>query len=98
LPPTSLSNLSICELNLICASGLSAGNEPDFKPCLATIDSWARHVQSETERHQYRYKRNPAEFENSPGFFRMLMLAVVLTEDYGIHYDPQRTPGPAATG
>jgi hypothetical protein len=94
LPPASLSNLSICELNLLCASGLSAGNEPCIKQCLATIDSWAQHVRSETERHLYRYERNPVEFENSPGYFRMLMLAVVMAEDYGVHYDPARMRGP----
>jgi hypothetical protein len=93
LPPATLSNLSICELNLLCATGLSAGNEPDIKQCLSTIDSWAQHVRSETERHLYRYERNPAEFENSAGYFRMLLLAVVLAEDYGVHYDPQRMGG-----
>jgi hypothetical protein len=94
LPPTTLSNLSTCELNLLCATGLSTGKEPDIKESLATIDSWAQHVRSETERHLYRYERNPAEFDNSPGYFRMLMLAVVLAEDYGVHYDPQRIGGP----
>jgi hypothetical protein len=96
LPPAALSNLSICELNLLCAGGLSPGNEPDIKQCLATIDSWAQHVRSETERHLYRYERNPAEFENSPGYFRMLMFAVVMAEDYGVHYDPERMGGPEA--
>ena len=94
LSPATVSNLSISELNLPCATGLSADNEPDTKQCLATIDTWAQHVRSETERHLYRYERNPAEFENSPGYFRMLMLAVVLAEDYGVHYDTQRTAGP----
>jgi hypothetical protein len=96
LPPAALSNLSICELNLLCATGLSADNEPDIKQCLATIDSWAQHVRSETDRHLYRYERNPAEFDNSPGYFRMLMLAVVLADDYGVHYDPERRGGPEA--
>jgi hypothetical protein len=94
LPTTALSNLSICELNLLCANGLSSSNEPNIKECLTTIDSWAKHVHSETQRHLYRYQRNPAEFENSPGYFRMLMLAVVLAEDYGVHYDQQRIGGP----
>ena len=94
LPPAALSNLSICELNLLCATRLSAGNELDIKQCLVTIDSWAQHVRSETERHLYRYQQNPAEFENSPGYFRMLMLAVVLAEDYGVHYDPERMRTP----
>jgi len=94
LPPAALSNLSICELNVLCAGGLSAGKVTDIKQCLATIDSWAQHVRSETQRHLYRYERNPAEFDNSPGYFRMLMLAVVLAEDYGVHYDPERMGGP----
>jgi hypothetical protein len=94
LPPAGLSNFSICELNLLCANGLSGCNETDIKQCLATVDSWAQHVRSETERHLYRYERSPADFENSPGYFRMLMLAVVLAEDYGVHYDPQRMGGP----
>jgi len=97
LSPARLSKLPISELNLLCASGLSTANEPDIKQCSATLDAWAQHVRSETEHHRYRYERNPAEFENSPGYFRMLMLAVVLTEDYGVHYDLARTAGPEST-
>jgi hypothetical protein len=97
LSPARLSKLPISELNLLCASGLSTANEPDIKQCLTMLDAWAQHVRSETERHRYRYERNPAEFENSPGYFRMLMLAVVLTEDYGVHYDLARTAGPEST-
>jgi hypothetical protein len=55
---------------------------------LAMLDQMAARVRSETERHYYRFQRNPAEFENSEGFFKMLMLAVVLTEDFGVHYVP----------
>jgi hypothetical protein len=47
--------------------------------------------------HRYRFERNPAEFENSYGYFRMLMLCVVLAEDYGVHYAAQRRAGPEAT-
>jgi hypothetical protein len=97
LSPARLSKLPISELNLLCASGLSVTNEPDIKQCLITIEAWAQHVRSETGRHRYRYQRNPAQFENSPGYFRMLMLAVVLTEDYGVHYDTQRMAGPEST-
>jgi hypothetical protein len=95
LSPARLSQAPIAELNLLCASGLCVSNEPSIKQCMTTIHVWAQHIQSETERHRYRFERNPAEFENSPGFFRMLMLAVVLEEDYGVHYDPQRMAGPA---
>jgi hypothetical protein len=89
--------MSVIELNLLCAQGLCPTNEPDLRACQATLEDWAARVRSETDRQQYRFSRNPAEFENSPGFFRMLMLCVVLAEDYGIHYDEQRRAGPATT-
>ena len=97
LSPACLSKVPTAELNLICGSGLCPTNEADVRQCLGTIEVWAQRVQSETERHQYRFERNPAEFENSPGFFRMLMLAVVLAEDYGVHNDTARKAGPADT-
>ncbi|HEY5915664.1 MAG TPA: transglutaminase family protein [Verrucomicrobiae bacterium] len=95
--PSSVAGIPFERLNLLCAIGLCATNRPDLNECAATLRSWAKQVQSETQRHQYRYDRNPTEFENSPGFYRMLMLSVVLAEDYGVHYDPQRRAGPAAS-
>lgn len=95
--PDRLCRFTIAEMNLLCASNLCATNGPDIKQSLALIDAWGQHVKSETDRHGYRYARNPAEFESSPGFFRMLMMAVVLSEDYGVRYDPQRMAGPAST-
>jgi len=97
LSPARLARVSLADLNLLCARGLCATNEPDLEACAATLDTWAVRVCSETERHRYRFERNPAEFENSAGFFRMLMLCVVLAEDYGVHYDAERRAGPAAT-
>jgi hypothetical protein len=97
LSPARLSKLPIYELNLLCATGLSAGGEPDIKHCKTIIDSWVQHVRSETEHHRYRYERNPAEFENSEGFFKMLMVAVVLAEDCRVHYDGLRKAGPESS-
>jgi hypothetical protein len=95
--PNRLAETSLVELNLLCAKGLCVINEPDMRACAITLEDLATRVRSETERHQYRFDRNPTEFESSAGFFRMLMLSVVLAEDYGIHYDTQRRAGPAAT-
>jgi hypothetical protein len=67
-----------------------------LKASLAQLDRMAARVRSETERHLYRFQRNPAEFENSEGFFRMLMLAVVLYEDFGVRYNPARMSTPGA--
>jgi hypothetical protein len=97
LAPAHLADVPLLELNLFCASGLCPTNEPDLQACAGTLEAWADRVRSETQRHLHRFEHNPAEFENSPGFFRMLMLCVVLAEDYGIHYDAQRRAGPADT-
>jgi len=83
-------------MNLLCTERLSGATDLDLKKYLTQIDAWADRVRQETERHQYRFKRDPAEFEHSEGFFRMLMLAVVLAKDYGVHYDPRRRGDPAA--
>jgi hypothetical protein len=94
---TSLAQVPVADLNLLCSRGLCPTNEPDLEACAATLATWAARVRSETERHRYRFERNPAEFENSAGFFRMLMLCIVLVEDYGVRYDAERRAGAAAT-
>lgn len=78
----------IAAANLRCATGLTAGSSLDIHRSVATLDAWAQQVKRETERHLYRFHRNPAEFENSEGYFRMLMMAVVLHEDFGVRYNP----------
>ena len=87
-------DVSVLRANLLCAEQLSARNPEDVVASEALVKSWAQHVKAETARHLYRYQQHPAEYENSPGFFRMLMLAVVLAEDYHIHYDPSRVGSP----
>lgn len=96
LPPEPLGQVSIARMNLLCTEGLTVTNEPDVEGCMATLGKWAERVRSETERHFYRFKQNPAEFENSEGFFRMLMLVVVLAEDFGVRYDPQKRVDPTS--
>jgi hypothetical protein len=89
LPATRLPRVGIARMNLLCAQGLprAEGLDPS---CLLKLDEMAARVRSETERHFYRFQRNPADFEHSDGFFRMLMLAVVLAEDFGVQYAPAR--------
>jgi hypothetical protein len=94
--PEQLAELGIARANLLCAHGLSS-DEIDTPSHLAALRVWAERIRSETERHRYRFERNPAEFENSKGFFQMLMMAVVLGEDFQVRYDPQRTASPERT-
>ena len=50
----------------------------------------------ETDRHLYRFRQNPGEYNNSEAYFRMLMMATVLQQDFGMHYNPARIATPEA--
>jgi hypothetical protein len=88
----------IAVLNLRCASGLPGFDQAELEKQIATLDQWARRVKFETERHLYKYRANPAEFENSEGYFRMVMMAVVVYEDFGVRYNPRLIAAPGQAG
>ena len=95
LPASNLEDLDIAKMNLLCARGLPGTDDLDLNVSLAMLDQMASRVRTKTERHFYRFQRNPTEFEKSEGFFKMLMLAVVLAEDFQVHYAPGKTGGAA---
>jgi len=86
-PSTQTCSWDIAEINLLCAQGLPGAEDLDVEKCLKTIDEWVPWVKHETDRHLYRFYRNPEQYRNSEGLFRMLMLAQVLGEDMGIGYN-----------
>jgi hypothetical protein len=86
LSPDKLEKMNIARVNQLCAEGLTESPAERMDEPLVQLDGWAERVRAETRRHRYRFERNPAEFEGSEGFFGMLMLGVVLAEDYGVHY------------
>jgi hypothetical protein len=98
LKAQSSSNLrrvdDICVANLVCAQGLSGAERLSVELCRKTVDVWAERVRSETQRHLYRFQVNPGDFENSEGYFRMLMMAVVVYEDFGVRYSSERMSAP----
>ncbi|HXT40832.1 MAG TPA: transglutaminase family protein [Candidatus Angelobacter sp.] len=77
-------------MNLLCAQGLDRPEDSNLGGALAMLDQMAERVRAETDRHFHRFRQNPAEFDNSEGFFRMIMLAVVLAEDFEVHYAPNK--------
>jgi hypothetical protein len=87
-------NRDVAVINLQCAIGLSRRDEFHIEQCLRSIDQWTDRVKAETQRHLYRFRARPAEFENSEGYFRMLMLSVVLYEDFGIRYNARLISNP----
>ena len=85
-----LAQTDLARMNVLCAEGLPGTEGLDVNHCLAVLVEMANRVRSETQRHLYRYKQNPQEFERSEGYFRMVMLGVVLAEDFQVKYVPNK--------
>jgi hypothetical protein len=94
MSPEQLAKVDIALMNLCCAEGLRGAEELDVPVALQKLDQYARHAEAETARHLYRYRDNPAEFENSESYFRLIMLSTVLQQDFGVLYNPERVTSP----
>jgi len=81
-------------MNLLCAEGLPGAENLNVAESLATLDQWARQAKRETDRNHQRFREDPAYFHNSEAFYKMLMLAVVVYEDFGIRYNPKWIAAP----
>lgn len=90
LSPGQLEKCDIARMNLLCAEGLHGSEDLDVQQNLDTLDNWAQHVQSETMRNYHRLLDHPEDYNNSEAYYRMIMLATVLQEDFNAHYDPER--------
>ena len=95
LSPAELNHCDIALMDLLCAEGLPEAEELKVEECLSTLDNWAQHIKSETDRNLHHFRENPAYYYNSEAFFKMLTMAVVLYEDYGIRYDPKWIAAPS---
>jgi len=94
LSPAELEHCDIARMNLLCAEGLPGTENLNVDDCLATLNQWTRHIKAETDRNYHRFRENPAYYSNSEAFYKMLMMAVVLYEDYGIRYNPRLISSP----
>jgi hypothetical protein len=90
LSPAQLEKCNIALMNLLCAQGLRGAENLDVQQNLDTLDQWVRHVRYETVRNYHRFLDHPEEYNNSEAYYRMIMLATVLQEDFQAHYDPER--------
>ena len=90
LPPGHLEKVDIARMNLLCAEGLRGSEDLDIQQCLKMLDVLAEHVRTETERNRHHFVENPERFKNSEGRFRMMYLATVLQQDFGVQYSPER--------
>ncbi|MGH7977004.1 MAG: transglutaminase family protein [Limisphaerales bacterium] len=94
LSPAQLESCDIARMNLICAEGLPGAENLNVDKDLATLDEWAQHIKSETDRNFHHFQEDPANYYNSTNFYKMLMMAVVLYEDYNIRYNPKWIEAP----
>ena len=88
LPAEELGQEDIAEMNLLCAQGLSGGENIDISKALPVLDDWAETARRSIEQNSHRFKENPSEYRNSESLFKMIMLVLTLQQDLKVHYDP----------
>ena len=88
-PLDELRAIPVGYLNLVCATMLPDTVNLDIPACMRTLGEWALQVKQETETRLYQFRRNPAEYNNSEAYFRILMMITVLQCDFGVTYDPE---------
>jgi len=94
LPPDQLERVDIGLMNLLCAEGLPGSEGADIPALLGIIDKWAEFVALETARYYHQFVRDPADYENSEPYFRMLVLLTALQRDLGVHYNLAKVNDP----
>jgi hypothetical protein len=86
----------IAGINLLAAKGLPGAENLDVDRSLKTLDLWAAWVRRETDRHLYKFREAPEEYNSSEAYFRILMMICTLQEDFHVCYnrDPKMRAGP----
>lgn len=97
LDPETLVSVDIARMNLLCAQGLPGSEGMDIEKELAVLDQWAAAIKSETDRNLHNFYENPASYENSLGYFKILMLITVLQQDFDVQYNLDRIYKPDFT-
>ncbi len=93
--PTQTNAVDIAEANLLCAQGLPRSEDLDIPQCLKTLDEWSQIASNETEKNLYKFKLDPAQYDNSEICFRMVLLNTLLKRYLGVSYNPQRMTQPS---
>lgn len=84
----------LAAINLVCAQGLRGAEDLDIPACLARLDFWARQVAVEAGNRRAQFDRDPARFEHSLAFFRMMGVVYVLGKKHGVRYNAARAENP----
>src|SRR5947209_1411942 len=91
-----LGELDVAEINLACAAGLPGSERMDAGRCLHVLDTWTHCVRRYTDlAYEQFFRANPAEFEHSEAYFRVLCMVTALQRHCGVRYDPSKIGLPA---
>lgn len=97
LPTDELSGMDVARMNLLCAQGLPGSEGLDIDQELAVLDRWTQAVRLDLERNAHQFYDNPADFNHSLGYFKILFMITVLQQDFGVRYNPDRIYQPDFT-
>ncbi len=84
-------------MNLLCAQGLPGAEDMNIEKELAVLDQWAAAIKAETDRYMNKSHQSPEDYENSEGYFKILMLITVLQQDFNVRYNLDRIYEPDFT-
>lgn len=91
LSDADLARYDIAEVNLACAEGLPGAERIDVAKCLKTLDDWAQVVRQWTRAACWEFFRpDPAAFNHSEAYFKVVALLTALSRHCGVRYDPSK--------
>lgn len=83
----ALEQVDPLEVDLAVARTIPGYESLDVARYKKTVDEWAEQVRSETDRHLYKFQQAPGEYKNSQAYFKALVLATVIGQDFQVGYD-----------
>jgi len=87
MPDEALEQVDPLEVDLAVVRTIPGGESLDAAKYKRTVDEWAEQVRSETDRHLYKFQQAPGEYKNSQAYFKALVLATVIGQDFQVGYD-----------
>ncbi|MHC4444554.1 MAG: transglutaminase family protein [Planctomycetota bacterium] len=82
----ALENIDPLEMDLAVARTTPGCESLDVERYKHTVDRWAEHVRQETDRYLYKFQQKPADYNDSLAYFKALVLATVIGQDFKVSY------------
>jgi len=79
--------LDIVELNLAIAREISSCSALNVTGYVESVDRWAKRVRQEIDRHLYKFREDPGQYNDSLAYFKALVMCTVVGQDFGVRYD-----------